>query len=211
MLGSGSVFIALYSWNVCCMLFFPFGVTPCIFKFIIAISKGQFWWSHYMDFHLLTVEYSSLWGLTDLRSSGSLSSNHILQSRARFEEPILYTVMNTLLIWKVSESWIMCGLRTPLNICLKWFIWVKWFCCSVLLAEFEGYWKVLRLHSSSPSTEINALLNVRRGSLPRVMFVFYGCMWEAHMERAQCWCESTVTVVKGVVNPGPFTFMIWMK
>jgi len=43
------------------------------------------------------------------------------------------------------------------------------------------------------------------------MFVFYDCMWEARMQWAQHWCESTVTVVKGVVNPGPFTFMIWMK
>lgn len=156
-----------------------------------------------MDFHLLT---ECLWRFKKFRKFiNSLSSNHILQSRAWFEEPILYTVMKTVLLWKLSERWIMCGLRTPLNICLKWF------CCSVVLAEFEGYWKVLRLHSSFPSTEINALLNVRRGSLPRVMFVFYGCMWGAHMERAQRWCESTVTVVKGVVNPGPFTFMIWMK
>ncbi len=133
----------------------------------------------------------------------SSSRNPTLQSRARFEEPVPYTVMNTWLIWKVSESWVMCGVRTS--------VW------SEVILLFNGVSRVWRLLKGAPfalvlpSTEINPLLDVRRGSLPRVMFGFYGCMWEAHMERAQRWCESTVTVVKGIVNSGPFTFMIWMK
>lgn len=63
MLGLGSVFIALYSWHVCCMCcFFPLRVTPCL----LYLTKANFdeviiWTSTYLQ---------NVYG--DLRSSGSL-------------------------------------------------------------------------------------------------------------------------------------------